>query len=115
MSCTNPNCECKTGSYANLNPPRRAGVNEPMTFMPQRTARQAHGKVVYEQNIAGFNIQLRKKSSNNFTVVYGKHTKHGLSYVVYGKHTKHGLSYLDASHELGECIMHALALEGKLD
>ena len=22
MSCTNPNCECKPGSYANLNPPR---------------------------------------------------------------------------------------------
>ncbi len=22
MSCTNPNCECKPGTYANLNPPR---------------------------------------------------------------------------------------------
>ena len=25
MSCTNPNCECKPGTYANLNPPRVAG------------------------------------------------------------------------------------------
>lgn len=30
MSCTNPNCECKTGTFANMNPPTKAP--EPTRF-----------------------------------------------------------------------------------
>ena len=100
MSCTNPNCECKAGSYANLNPPR-SNVYKQVVEIQSRLSKP-RSKVVYEIEIAGFRIQLRKRNANNFTVVYGKQTKHGLTYA-------------DAAHELGECIMHALALEGKLD
>ena len=28
MSCTNPNCECKPGTYANQNPPRREWLSD---------------------------------------------------------------------------------------
>ncbi len=103
MSCTNPNCECKTGTYANLNPPRK-GVDAQVQAIQRtvRTASQVHGKVMFSERIAGYNVQLRKRSANNFTVVYGKQTKSSLTYA-------------DAAKELGECIMHALALEGKLD
>jgi hypothetical protein len=60
------------------------------------------GKTVYRVEIAGMDITLRKHSNNNFTVVYHKQVREGLTYA-------------DAAHELGECIMHALACEGKLD
>ena len=33
--------------------------------------------------------------------------------VKYGAHVVSGLSYEEAAHELGECIFHALACEGK--
>lgn len=33
MSCTNPNCECKPGTFANLNPPSHAGkLPQPHAF-----------------------------------------------------------------------------------
>lgn len=35
--------------------------------------------------------------------------------VTYGKQVKSGLTYNDAACELGDCIMHALACNGKLD
>jgi hypothetical protein len=60
------------------------------------------GNVVYSERIAGYNIQLRKRSANNFAVTYGKLVKVGLTYA-------------EAAKELGQCIMHALACEGKLD
>jgi roadblock/LC7 domain-containing protein len=63
---------------------------------------ERRGKVVYTQEIAGYTIQLRKRSANSFTVVYGKQVKPLLSYA-------------DAAKELGQCIMHALACEGRLD
>lgn len=59
-------------------------------------------KIVYEVKLAGYNIQLRKRSANNFTVVYGAQVKPSLT-------------YYEATHELGACIMHALACEGRLD
>lgn len=34
--------------------------------------------------------------------------------VCYGLQVKHGLSYSEAATELGACLMHALACEGKL-
>ncbi len=33
--------------------------------------------------------------------------------VKYGAHVASRLSYVEAAHELGECIFHALACEGK--
>ena len=33
--------------------------------------------------------------------------------VKYGAHVVSRLSYVEAAHELGECIFHALACEGK--
>ena len=117
MSCTNPNCECKAGSYANLNPPRRADAMEPMKFPVDAQAalvqqkldgarsqarRVRRGAAVFATTIADFRIELKMKSSNNFSVIYGKQYKDGLTYYT-------------AAQELGQCIMHALALEGKLD
>ena len=32
MSCTNPNCECKPGTFANLNPPTKA---KPLQYVPR--------------------------------------------------------------------------------
>jgi hypothetical protein len=101
MSCTNPNCECKTGSYANLNPPTRAAVDAQVKAI-QHIVREPLGKTVYSVEIAGYTIKLRKRSANSFTVVYGKQVKRLLTYA-------------DAAKELGQCIMHALACEGRLD
>lgn len=111
MPCTNPNCECKAGSYANLNPPHRADAMEAMEFSNAYVANgnaarakriTPSDKTVYRVEIAGMDITLRKRSNNSFTVVYGKQVHNGLTYA-------------NAAKELGECIMHALALEGKLD
>jgi hypothetical protein len=106
MSCTNPNCECKAGSYANLNPPRR--VDEQVKTLQSgsversKARRVRRGAAAYAVTLAGFKIELKRKSNNNFSVIYGKQFKDGVTYA-------------DAAKELGECIMHALALEGKLD
>jgi hypothetical protein len=35
--------------------------------------------------------------------------------VTYGLQVKAGLTYAQAAKELGECLMHALANEGKID
>ena len=35
--------------------------------------------------------------------------------VIYGLQQKHELGYAEAANELGECLMHALGCEGKLD
>jgi hypothetical protein len=47
-------------------------------------------------------IRLLQSSPDNFTVVYGKQVTKGLTYGA-------------AASELGSCIMHFLACEGKLD
>lgn len=56
----------------------------------------------YETEIAGMPIKLTQQGINNFTVTYWKHVKSDLSYA-------------EAIEELGSCIMHALACEGKVD
>lgn len=35
--------------------------------------------------------------------------------VQYGEHTRRGLGVMQAAHELGECILHALTCEGRID
>lgn len=67
-----------------------------------RARRVRRGAAAYSVTIAGYRIELKRKSSNNFSVVYGKQFKDGLTYA-------------EAAKELGACIMHALACEGKLD
>jgi hypothetical protein len=49
-----------------------------------------------------FKIKLEQNGFDNFTVVYFKQITRDLNYA-------------QAAHELGECIMHALACEGRLD
>lgn len=39
---------------------------------------------------------------------------HGKFRVTYGKQVRRDLDYVEAAHELGECIFHALACEGKV-
>ena len=58
--------------------------------------------VCYSVEIAGYEIKLIQTGGENFSVVYGAQTK-----------TR--LNYSEAAHELGGCIMHALACEDKLD
>ena len=48
------------------------------------------------------NVKLEQTGFDQFTVVYGKQVKTGLSYA-------------DATTELGICLMHSLACEGFLD
>ena len=47
-------------------------------------------------------IRLEQQGVDRFTVVYGLQVKKDLTYA-------------DAASELGACIMHALACEGRLD
>lgn len=56
--------------------------------------------IVFETTI-GYEIKLHQVVEDSFCVTYGKQTSVGLT-------------YSQAAQELGECIMHALACEGKL-
>lgn len=56
----------------------------------------------FETEIGGFKITMRQNARGQFTVVYGKQKFAGMG-------------YQKAAQELGECIMHAVACEGKLD
>lgn len=49
-----------------------------------------------------FPITMSQQGANEFTVTYGRQIKGGLD-------------YNQAASELGYCILHALACEGKLD
>lgn len=55
---------------------------------------------VFKIEIAGFEITLQKGSAENFIVIYG--------YQQYKS-----CSYEQAAKDLGACIMHALACDGK--
>lgn len=57
---------------------------------------------VFETTIAGYDITLIQRGEDVFSVIYGKQRENGLSYA-------------EAAKELGQCIMHALACEGKLE
>lgn len=48
------------------------------------------------------------------SLAYPITVERGRTYSVkYGAHVVRRLSYVEAAHELGECILHALACEGK--
>lgn len=56
----------------------------------------------FELPDAAFPIKLEQTGKNSFTVTYGLQVKSRLAYGA-------------AAAELGECIMHALACEGKIE
>jgi hypothetical protein len=56
----------------------------------------------FRTTLAGFDIVLSQNGPDDFTVTYGRQIRANLDYV-------------RASAELGACIMHALACDGKLD
>lgn len=56
--------------------------------------------IIFETKI-GYEIKLLQITKDSFCVTYGKQISVGLT-------------YSQAAQELGECIMHALACEGKL-
>ena len=56
---------------------------------------------VFETEIAGYQITLMQNSKGEFVVQYG-----------YQQYTTK--DYSEAAKELGQCIMHALACEGKI-
>jgi hypothetical protein len=55
-----------------------------------------------ERDDLAFKVALLQLGPDNFTVVYGKQVKPGLTYA-------------KAAYEYGCAVMHALACEGKLD
>lgn len=59
-------------------------------------------KITCFELTAAYPIKLEQTGVNSFTVTYGLRIK------------KH-LTYTDAASELGSCIMHAAACDGKLD
>ena len=62
-------------------------------------------KTLFETKIAGFDIKLTRSAPRgraNFAVSYGQQ---------FNCH----LTYEEAAKELGQCIMHALTCEGKID
>jgi len=60
-------------------------------------------QTIHEQVIASLPISIAvSKDGKRFTVTYWKQRKTGLTYE-------------QAAQEFGECVMHALACDGKLD
>lgn len=59
-------------------------------------------KVCFKIEIGGAPIELAQSGRDDFRVTYWRQVKDRLTYAV-------------AAAELGECIMHALACEAKLD
>lgn len=63
--------------------------------MPKRT-------LCFEQPNGSFPVRLWQTGKDNFTVEYGLRIKRGLDYA-------------GAAKELGECLMHLCACDGRLD
>jgi hypothetical protein len=84
--------------YAN---PRRAVLETINTEDPRGNEETMTPYICFELHLA-FDISLVQTGIDAFTVIYGKQVKKYLN-------------YHDAALELGACIMHALACEGKLD
>jgi hypothetical protein len=59
-------------------------------------------KTIYTTSNFDFQIEVKQSKNSRFTVIYGQQIKRGLSYE-------------EAAKELGECIFHALACQGKLE
>jgi len=53
-------------------------------------------------NISEYGITLSQGATDDFTVTYGNESRDGMT-------------YREAAAELGNCIFHALACEGRLD
>ena len=70
-------------------------------FLPNLREGGNQMKLCFETEIAGYKIALYQ-TGGTFTVIYGCHK---VEDVEYGQ----------ACQELGQCIFHALACEGKLD
>lgn len=58
--------------------------------------------LVFEENNGVFPVRLYQRGRDSFTVEYGKQIK---DWLTYGQ----------AARELGECLMHLMAYEGRLD
>lgn len=58
-------------------------------------------KAIHTEEIAGFKIEIFQTSRSKFTVIYGKQVKTNLTYD-------------EAASEFGQCVLHALACEGKI-
>lgn len=59
-------------------------------------------KTCIELKDVSFRVKLEQHGPDNFRVTYGKQVTDGMN-------------YRDAALELGACLMHALACDGKLD
>jgi hypothetical protein len=59
-------------------------------------------KLCFEQPNGPYPVQLFQQGVDRFTVAYGAQVKSELNYA-------------DAASELGSCLMHMLACEGRLD
>ena len=59
-------------------------------------------KIVWQTNIAGFDIILAQKNRDSFMLQYGKEVALDMPYA-------------EAAYRVGSAIMHASACEGKLD
>jgi hypothetical protein len=59
-------------------------------------------KTVFQTNDLAFPIKVEQNARGKFRVTYGREVRDGLGYG-------------QAAHELGECMFHALACDGKLD
>ena len=59
-------------------------------------------KKIFETEVGGLKIRMFRASKENYAVAYGAQLKTQLDYV-------------EAAHEFGECLMHALQCDGKLD
>ena len=57
---------------------------------------------IFKTEVAGYEIKLHQVTPRSFCVIYGEQVSTGLT-------------YSQAAQELGECIMHALACEGKFE
>lgn len=88
-------------------------TNEGLEVVVNRLRARGYGRVadgvaalgaglVFQLKLAGFPIRLVQSGPDDFTVVYGKQVDAHLPYA-------------EAAAKLGEAIMHALALEGKVD
>ena len=69
---------------------------------PARKPAMTRRPACFGVDIGGLPIELTQQGRDRFTVIYWKQIKNNLTYA-------------EAAAELGACIMHAAACEGKLD
>jgi hypothetical protein len=69
---------------------------------PRKETTPMKTQVCFEELSTGYPVRLLQTGIDRFTVEYGKQIKRGLNYG-------------DAAKELGLCLMHLCACEGRLD